>query len=148
MTLLIFCMVLIISYLFYFCLSEYEAKCCNRVFGIGNANQSGIFLGLVQKATANYCVKVCGTINLNSDDYDDDDDYNDNNNVIIYFYHNYKPGFVMLVLHVKYPIEFPQNVKSESLNVNQIKINFDMKISIQKNFPLLNLYLHIYIQGE
>ena len=54
----------------------------------------------------------------------------------------------MLVLHVKYPIEFPQNVKSESLNVNQIKINFDMKISIQKNFPLLNLYLHIYIQGE
>lgn len=52
-----------------------------------------------------------------------------------------KPCFVMLVLHVC-PIEFPQNVKCESLNVNQIKINFYMKISIQKNFPLLNLYLH------
>ena len=52
-----------------------------------------------------------------------------------------KPCFVMLVLHVC-PIEFPQNVKCESLNVNQIKINLDMKISIQKNFPLLNLYLH------
>ena len=129
--------------MFYFCLSQYEAKCCNGVFGIGNANQSGIFLGLVQKATANYCVKVCGNININSDDDDDDDDdddYNDNNNVITYFCHNYKPCFVMLVLHVKYQIEFPQNVKCESLNVNQIKVNFDMKILIQKN--LLNLYLH------
>ena len=65
-------MVLIIPYLFYFCLSEYEVKCYNRVFGIGNANQSGIFLGLVQKATTNYYVKVCGNINLNSDDDDDD----------------------------------------------------------------------------
>ena len=32
----------------------------------------------------------------------------------------------MLMLHV-YSVEFPQNVKCESLNVNQV--NFDMKIS-------------------
>ena len=61
--------------------------------------------------------------------------------------HNYKQCFGMLMSHLC-PREFPQNVKFESLNFNQI--NFDMKISeilFQKDFPLLNLYsiIHIYM---
>ena len=46
--------------------------------------------------------------------------------IFTYFCHNYKQCFGMLMLHVC-SVEFPQNVKCESLNVNQV--NFDMKIS-------------------
>ena len=62
--------------------------------------------------------------------------------------HTYKQCFGMLMSHLC-PREFPQNVKFESLNVNQI--NFDMKISkvlFQKDFPLLNLYSIIYIPDK
>ena len=64
-----------------FCLSENEAKCYNCVLGIGNANQSGIFLELVQKTTSTkfkLWFKVSRNINLNSDDDDDEDDDDDN----------------------------------------------------------------------
>ena len=46
--------------------------------------------------------------------------------IFTYFCHNYKQCFGMLMLHVC-PVEFPQNVKGESLSVNQV--NFYMKIS-------------------
>ena len=86
-----------------FFLSENEAKrYTDRVLGIGNANQSGIFL------VVELWFKVSRNINLNSDD---DDDKNKNN--ITYFCHNHKQCFRMLMSHVC-PIEFPQNVKFQS----------------------------------
>ena len=60
------------------CLSENEAKCYSRVLVIVNANQSGIFLELVQKTTSTkfkFWFKVY--INFNSYDDDDDDDDDD-----------------------------------------------------------------------
>ena len=68
-------------WLFYnLCLSENEAKCYSRVLVIVNANQSGIFLELVQKTTSTkfkLWFKVSRNINLYSDDDDDDVDGDD-----------------------------------------------------------------------
>ena len=113
-----------------FFLSENEAKRKNRVVGIGNANQSGIFL------VVELWFKVSRNINLNIDDDDDE-----NKNKSKYFCHNYKQCFGMLMSHVC-PIEFPQNLKFKS---NQFWHENLLNPKFRRISHLLNLYSSIYI---
>ena len=52
------------------------------------------------------------------------------------------------MLHVC-PVEFPQNVKCESLSVNQVNFFYENLLNLtSEDFPLLSLYLSININPQ